>query len=313
MPETIEDKTFVFSGEKTRLDRAIAEKYPEVSRSRIQKDIELGLVLVNGVEAEAAKQLVQEGDEIVYSYQAIKPSAAIGMDIPVLFENADLLIVDKPYDLPVHPAPGYVGTTLIEEILLKYPGIAGVGENPVRPGIVHRLDKDTSGAMVIAKTQEMFEYLKNAFATRTKVNKEYIALLCGRLAIQHGFWDSAIGRHPADFRKMTANQPKEAKESLTEFFTIAHFRGEVDEYTQIKVKLHTGRTHQIRVHAQAAGYPVVNDQLYGKRASDIVGLNRQFLHASGLEIQLPDGSWIEAQSELPKELQEVLQSLHPIE
>jgi 23S rRNA pseudouridine1911/1915/1917 synthase len=311
MNTSIEQKTFTYSGDKTRLDLAMAARYPEISRSRMQRDIESGLVSVNDAVAIEAKQAIRDGDMVTYEYQAVKPSAAIGMDIPILFENDDFMIVDKPIDLPVHPAPGYNGTTLAEELVLKYPGIVGIGEDPIRPGIVHRLDKDTSGAMIVAKTQPIFEYLKESFATR-KINKIYTALLVGRLSQQHGFWNAPIGRHPTDFRKMTANAPKEPKESSTEFFTTQHFRGEVDEYTQIKVKLHTGRTHQIRVHAQTAGYPVVGDQLYGKRASDIPGLTRQFLHASSLEVQLPDGSWIEANSPLPQDLQHVLQSLEAI-
>jgi 23S rRNA pseudouridine1911/1915/1917 synthase len=312
MTEIVEQKQFTYTGEKTRLDLAMAAEYPEISRSRMQRDIESGRVLVNEEVATEAKQSVRDGDVVSYAYQAVKPSAATGMDIPILFENDDFMIVDKPVDLPVHPAPGYNGTTLAEELVLKYPQIIGIGEDPIRPGIVHRLDKDTSGAMIVAKTQPMFEYLKESFATR-KINKIYTALLVGRLTEQHGFWNLPIGRHPTDFRKMTANQPKEPKESSTEFFTIQLFRGQVDEYTQIKVKLHTGRTHQIRVHAQAAGYPVAGDQLYGKRASDIPGLHRQFLHASSLEVQLPDRSWIEAHSPLPEDLQHVLQSLEAIE
>lgn len=300
-----EERKFIHTGEKDRLDRAVAIIYPDISRSRIQKDIELGFITVNGNKVATTKHSVQEGDEIAYQYQAVKPSAAVGMNIPILFENADMLIVDKPYGLPVHPAPGYVGTTLIEELLLTHPEIGGVGEDPIRPGIVHRLDKDTSGAMLVAKNQESFIYLKEAFASR-RVHKEYSALLIGNLSEQHGLWNLPIGRHPADFRKMTTENPKESKESLTEFFTIGHFRGEVDEYTQIKVKLHTGRTHQIRVHASAAGYPIAGDKLYGKRASNIAGLDRQFLHSSGIEVQLADGSWIEAHSKLPEDLQSFL-------
>jgi 23S rRNA pseudouridine1911/1915/1917 synthase len=315
MNKAAEAKNFTVSGEKNRLDRALAEFCPEISRSRIQKDILLGLVSVNNSVATEAKQSVQIGDQIEYRYDAEVKSAATGLvNIPILFENKDILIVDKPPGLPVHPSPGFKGTTLIEELVMKYPELKVVGEDALRPGIVHRLDKDTSGVMLVAKTQKAFEHLKDSFATR-RINKQYLALVCGRIAKDHQFLNDPIGRHEADFRKMSTKNPKDSKEAITEIFVKEHYINSaqpIDEYTLIMVKLHTGRTHQIRVHLAALGYPIVGDQLYGKKKCQLPGISRQFLHAESIEAQLPDGTWIEAKSQLPSDLQAVLESLKKI-
>jgi 23S rRNA pseudouridine1911/1915/1917 synthase len=312
----MEEKAFTVENAKVRLDSAIAEQFKDVSRSRIQKDIQSGRVSVDGKKIVENKYIVKTGERIVYEYSGEQKFAATGMDIPILFENNDLIIVDKPAGIPVHPAPGYKGSTLIDELLLTHPEIQMIGEDAARPGVVHRLDKDTSGAMLIAKNQIAFEHLKDAFATH-KVKKEYIALVCGNLTENHGFINTPIGRHPTDFRKMSAKNPKEAKESSTEFFVEAHYifspiERKVDEYTQIKVKLHTGRTHQIRVHMASIGFPLAGDSLYGKKHYVIPELHRQFLHAQSIEVQLPDGVWIEAKSELPQDLSKVLDSLNKI-
>ena len=308
-------KIFTIGGEKNRLDRALAEFCPEISRSRIQKDILSGLVSINQKVAAEAKQAVQNGDQIEYRYDPEIKSAATGLvNIPILFENKDILIVDKPPGLPVHPSPGFKGTTLIEELVLKYPELKVIGEDPVRPGIVHRLDKDTSGVMLVAKTQKAFEYLKDSFATR-RIKKQYIALVCGRVAKEHMLLNDPIGRHAADFRKMSTKNPKDSKEAITEVFVREHYINParpIDEYTLIMVKLHTGRTHQIRVHLSALGYPIIGDQLYGKKKCQLQGLERQFLHAESIEAQLPDGTWIEAKSPLAPDLQAVLGSLKKI-
>lgn len=312
------DFVFTVAQPKVRLDVAIAEQYPDISRSRIQKDIAAGLVSVNGNLVTENKFSVTSGNEIRYAYAEAKPVPATGMHIPILFENDDILIVDKPPGLPVHPAPGYAGTTLIGELLALYPELRSVGEDPLRPGIVHRLDKDTSGAMLVAKTQRAFDHLKDAFALR-RVKKEYLALVCGRLDQKHGVLDDPIGRHPTDFRKMATSAskepPKDLKAAITEFFTEGYYAGQgpaVDEYTLIRVKLHTGRTHQIRVHLAALGFPIVGDPLYGKPQCRIPEVTRQFLHARCIEVQLPDGTWIEAKSELAPDLQSALDALRKL-
>lgn len=298
---------------KLRLDRYLAENAP-VSRSKIQKDIALGLVSVNGVKQYEPKFVVRSGDEIMYEFslneEKIQPRF---LDLKVIFENEDILIIDKPAGLVVHPAPGYKGVTLVEGLLQRYKDIHLVGEDQVRPGIVHRLDKDTSGVMLVAKTQKMFEYLKNAFSER-KIRKEYTALACGHVLPKHGIINSSIGRHSSDFRKMSTHLPKEPKQAITEYEVSQYLinpaksaKGEVDEYSLILVKLHTGRTHQIRVHFSSLGFPLAGDTLYGKCQAPF--LPRQFLHASRIEVRLMDGTWIEAESELPQDLKKVLSNL----
>jgi 23S rRNA pseudouridine1911/1915/1917 synthase len=287
---------------KLRLDRFLSEKVTEVSRSKIQKDIRAGLVFVNDEVALESKMIVDIGDQVEYNFQEQSELKPVKLDIKVIFENKDIVVIDKPPGLVVHPAPGYKGVTLVEGLLYKYKDIQDVGGSQVRPGIVHRLDKDTSGVMLVAKTQGMFEHLKDSFATR-KIKKEYVALVCGHVPSKQGIIDSQIGKHPTDFRRMTTVNPTNPKLSLTEYQVLEY----LDGYTLIMVKLHTGRTHQIRVHFSSLGFPLAGDTLYGK--CRVPGLERQFLHARKIEVQLPDGIWIEAESELPEDLNQVLSKL----
>jgi 23S rRNA pseudouridine1911/1915/1917 synthase len=303
-------REFVVDQNKLRLDRFLSEKMEEeTSRSRIQKDIERGKVTVNGDVVLESKFVVRMEDKVYYDYTEEEEITAKPLDIKVVFENSEILIIDKPAGLVVHPAPGYKGVTLAEGLLHRYKDIKIVGEDEIRPGIVHRLDKDTSGVMLVAKTQKMFEHLKNAFAER-KIKKEYVTLVCGHVSSKHGFINTPIGRHPTDFRKMTTLRPKDAKEAVTEYYVLEHLGPQpmVDEYTLIRVKLHTGRTHQIRVHFSSLGFPIAGDTLYGK--CKVPGLERQFLHAKKIEVQLIDGTWIEAETDLPDDLKEVLNKLN---
>lgn len=299
-------KTFIVEQLKLRLDRFLAEAFPEVSRARIQKDIKAGLVTVNGKQADEGKLVVRKDDKIEYDYVAEEKITAEAIDLKTVFENDDILIIDKPAGLVVHPAPGYKGPTLAAGLLHKYKDIKVIGEDEIRPGIVHRLDKDTSGVMLVAKTQKMFEHLKDAFQTR-KIKKQYLALLVGNLPNKHGFINDPIGKHQTDFRKMTTLRPKDPKEAMTEYTIVE----QVDGYTLVRVNLHTGRTHQIRVHFSSIGYPIAGDQLYGKIKLPrlLPELHRQFLHASQIEVQLPDGTWIEAHAELPTDLRQILKDL----
>ena len=298
-------KDFLVEQDALRLDRFLAQQISDLSRTKIQKDIEAGKVSVNGQIILEPKFNVGQNDRVEYNF-IVEDEKSVPDDLPlaVVYENDDLLIIDKPPGLVVHPAPGFKGPTVAQTLLSRYKNIHLVGEDNARPGIVHRLDKDTSGLLLIAKTQLMFEHLKDAFATR-KIKKEYIALVCGRVPNNHGFIELPIGRHSTDFRKMTSRQPKEGKAALTEYSVLEYLKGKVDEYTLLRVKLHTGRTHQIRVHLSSQGFPIAGDTLYGK--CKIPGLSRQFLHAASIEVRLPDGSWIEARAALPKDLMDTLQ------
>ena len=220
-------------------------------------------------------------------------------------------------------------------LLYQFKNIHLVGEEH-RPGIVHRLDKDTSGVILVASTQEMYEHLKDAFFER-KVKKEYVALVFGKIEKQHGVIETPMGKSGTDFRKQTTVNPVEAKEAVTEYRVLEYLRpvnqqvtrlpapeaagnggqGEsagqqntnLDTYTLILVKLHTGRTHQIRVHLASIGHPLMGDELYGGKRGKFPGLNRQFLHAKKIEVQLPDKTWIEAESDLAVDLKDILKKL----
>ncbi len=306
---------------KTRLDKFLAEILPDVSRSKIQRNIEAGQVTVNGEKILISKHVVRKGDKVSY-HQSEEKSEQLSPRIPlkILYNNHGLLIIDKPAGLAVHPGAGFKGETLASALLYQFKDIHLVGEEG-RSGIVHRLDKDTSGVMLVALTQDMYEHLKDAFADR-RVKKEYIALVSGHVEKQHGFIESPIGKSKTDFRKYTTKNMVEAKPSLTEYRvlerlspakgSLLHSKGEsfaVDGCTLIMVKLHTGRTHQIRVHFASLGHPLMGDSLYGGKKTKLPNLFRQFLHAKRIEVKLPDDTWIEAESAFPPDLQEVLESL----
>lgn len=300
---------------KTRLDKFLVGQLPGVSRSQIQKDIEAGSVRVNGQLQAESKFVVRKGDRVEYNAESRivngesskQPSV---WKIKTLYDNHELLIIDKPAGLSVHPGAGVKGDSLSDLLLLKFPEISGAGEAH-RPGIVHRLDKDTSGVMLVAKTPEMYEYLKDAFAER-KIKKEYIALVQGVPEKPHGSIDVPIGKSKSDFRKYTTMDMLESKPSLTEYRVLEVLdlqHALVDKTALISVNLHTGRTHQIRVHMKSIGHPLMGDSLYGGKKSKLSGLSRQFLHARRIEVQLPNGTWIEAESELADDLRQALKSL----
>jgi 23S rRNA pseudouridine1911/1915/1917 synthase len=297
---------FIVEELKTRLDKYLSEQLNHISRSQIQRNIQAGQVSVNKEVVTSSKHVVRKDDEVEYNVLPEKKSVPKEIQLKTLYNNHGLLIIDKPAGLAVHPGAGLKGNSLAEALLYQFKGISVVGEEG-RAGIVHRLDKDTSGVMLVALTQEMYEHLKNAFAEH-KIKKEYIALVKGNVEKQHGLIDVPIGKSKTDFRKYTADSKNmvQAKPSLTEYWVLER----LDGYTLIKVKLHTGRTHQIRVHFSSLGNPLAGDSLYGGKLVKLEGLSRQFLHAKAIEVQLPDQTWIEAESDFPKDLREVLKSLN---
>ncbi len=319
-----EFKKFTVPVLKTRLDKFLAEQdlvlgEQKLSRSKIQRDIEAGQIVVNGEKQISPKFVVRKDDIIGYELIPEEKPQPKNIALRTLYNNNDLLILDKPAGLVVHPGAGFKGDSLAQALLYHFKDIYLVGEDG-RNGIVHRLDKDTSGVILIALTPVMYEHLKDSFANR-KIVKEYIALVCGKIKEKHGKIDAPLGKSQRDFRKYTTNIKDMLREkpSLTEYWVEGYFTSEnstgpdgVDFYTLIKVKLHTGRTHQIRVHFSSLGFPLVGDELYGGKKAMRLGLQRQFLHAKKISVQLPDGQWIEAESDLPDELQEVLKNLRPV-
>lgn len=305
---------------KVRLDSFLTSQLSGVSRTRVQKELAQGCVQVNGVVVQEVKYNVRLGDVVVYTPAVPDQSPhqqKASVELPVLYNDHGLLIIDKPAGLSVHPGAGVKAVTLSELLHQQFPELAGVGEAH-RPGIVHRLDKDTSGVMLVAQTPAMYEYLKDAFAER-KIKKEYLAACLGVPEKPHGIIDTPIGRDPNDFRKYTTKNPVESKLSLTEYRVLEILPlhptpytlhpGSVDKTALISVNLHTGRTHQIRVHMASVGHPLMGDSLYGGKRVHLSGLSRQFLHARRIEVQLPDGTWIEAVSKVPEDLKNVLATL----
>lgn len=319
MPQEI--KKFTVLDLKIRLDKFLAEQLLElngkiISRGKIQKDIEAGEVRVNGKIQIEPKFVVRRDDQISYKPATEAVPGPKNIPLHTLYNNHGLLILDKPAGLPVHPGAGFKGDSLAQALLYHFKDIHLVGEEG-RSGIVHRLDKDTSGIILIALTQEMYEHLKDAFQTRG-VSKEYIALVKGKIEKKHAKIDASLGKSKKDFRKYTTSIKNMVleKPSLTEYWVENYYTDGVDLYTQIKVKLHTGRTHQIRVHFSSLGFPLVGDELYGgkkvmKIAPD-VKVQRQFLHARKIEVQLPNQEWIEVETDLPHDLKEILSKLKKV-
>ena len=297
---------------KTRLDKFLAKSLPAISRSQIQRDIESGRVSVNKKQVRETSSVVRLGDAVEYapSEKISEVPKPANLPLKVLYNEHGFLIIDKPAGLVVHPGAGFKGESLASALLFHFQDIKVVGEDH-RPGIVHRLDKETSGVILVAKTPEMYEYLKDAFAQR-KVRKEYLALALGRLEKPAGSIDLPIGKSRKDFRKMAVADAADPKPALTEYRVLEELQNPktLDFYSLIKVKLHTGRTHQIRVHLANLGHPLLGDELYGGKKAKITGLNRQFLHAQKIEVRLPDGTWIEAESQLPDDLRGFLKSLN---
>jgi len=284
-----------------RLDKFLASQV-DVSRSRIQKAIKDGLVLVNSQRIIETDFKVKENDKVELPEFEEKKLEAVNLKLKVVYENNDLAVIDKPAGLMVHPAAGRDDATLANALLEKFPEIKDVGD-PHRPGIVHRLDEDTSGLLLITKTQEAFDYYKNLFMSR-KIEKEYLALVHGTPKL-HGIIDEPIGK-TSTHQKMKVGVGKDAK---TEYKLLQSDSS--GQFSLLQVKLHTGRTHQIRVHLSHIGHPILGDQLYGGdfKQSDKDIINRQFLHAHRLKFKLMDGTSIELFSELASELTQVLNKL----
>jgi 23S rRNA pseudouridine1911/1915/1917 synthase len=296
------DKVYsLVAGEgEVRLDRYVCQRLPELSRSRVQKLIADGHITVNGRPAKPGLRL-NTGDRIEVTVPPAPPSRLEPEDIPldILYEDDDLLVVDKPAGLTVHPAPGHPGHTLVNALLAHLPRLADNGD-ALRPGIVHRLDKDTSGVMLVAKNGKAQADLAGQFKSHT-VSKSYLVLVKGHLTPETGIIEAAIGRDPSHRQRMAIVAG--GREARTEYQVIRYIR----DYTLLEVRPKTGRTHQIRVHLAAIGFPVVGDKIYGVRSPF---LGRQFLHASRLGFSLPStGEYVEFKSELPEDLKHALEDI----
>ncbi|MBD2460569.1 RluA family pseudouridine synthase [Oscillatoria sp. FACHB-1407] len=280
------------NGGSERLDRFLADQLPDLSRSRLQKLIEQGQVWVNGEVCTSKKATVQSGDRIHVEVPPAVPLDLQPESIPldILYEDDDLLILNKPAGLVVHPAPGHAEGTLVNALLAHCPNLVGIG-GVQRPGIVHRLDKDTTGAIAIAKTDQAHHSLQAQFKAKT-ARRDYLAVVYGAPKGESGTIDLPIGRHPVDRKKMAiVPEEKGGRRAVTHWLV----KERLGNFTLIRFQLETGRTHQIRVHSAHIGHPVVGDPVYGAGRSVGVNLPGQALHAWKLTLQHPvSGEWIEA-------------------
>lgn len=272
-----------------RLDRQIQETHPDFSRSRIEGLIKGGFVTVNGAVAEKAGMKVAVDDEIVVEIPPTVPAVPEPEDIPldVVYEDADMLVVNKAPGMVVHPAPGHFTGTLVNALLHHCPDLSGIG-GVARPGIVHRLDQDTSGLIVVAKSQAAMDGLVKAFASHKNIEKTYLAVVHGRPRLDAGRIENLIGRHPVD-RKRMAIVEKNGKVAITNY-RMQDCSNRHSNLASVVCRIETGRTHQIRVHMASLGCPVIGDKVYGKPALDKklepVPV-RQMLHAWKLKLWHP--------------------------
>jgi 23S rRNA pseudouridine1911/1915/1917 synthase len=303
----------------TRLDRFIAANCPELSRTRVQELIEAGFVLINGTAASKGSQHLHGGERITLDAPERPPLRAEPESIPldILYEDDDLIAVNKAAGMTVHAGAGNHTGTLVNALLGRGQALARSGD-ALRPGIVHRLDKETSGVILVAKNDFAHAKLSDAFRHRT-VKKTYLALVQGLLKDDHGRIELPIGRDPIHRTRMAVQRKNwhgAAITNLREARTDWRVLARIDSTTLVEVQLHTGRTHQIRVHFAALKHPVVGDILYGAASELRMGkttlspLRRNFLHAAKLAFAQPrTGEHLELRAPLPKELHDFLQSL----
>lgn len=286
-----------------RLDYYISKILKDKSRTYISKLIKNKLVLVNA-EVVKPRYIVRKGDLIQIKLPKDEKIKIVPENIPIdiIFEDNDILVVNKSKEMVIHPTPNNISGTLVNALLYYDNNIATVGE-ALRPGIVHRLDKDTSGILVIAKNQEAYKNLIEQFKLR-KVKRVYVALVYGQLDIKEATINAPIGRDPANRTKMTVIY-ENSKEAITDYKVIREFKA----YSLVELSLQTGRTHQIRVHMAHLGHPIVGDMVYSNR-KDEFNLDSQLLHAKKIGFFHPRSKeYLEFETELPQDFSNIIKIL----
>ena len=290
--------------ENLRLDRYLSQALAELSRSRIQQLIEQGNVQLNHQICNSKKTIVKQGDKISLEIPPPAPLELKPESIPlnILYEDDQILILNKPAGLVVHPAPGHPDGTLVNAVLAHCPSLPGIG-GVQRPGIVHRLDKDTTGAIAIAKTELAHHHLQAQLKAKT-ARREYLGIIYGAPSQSDGTVNLPIGRHPVDRKKMAVVPvEKGGREAITHW----QVKERLGNFTLMHFQLETGRTHQIRVHSTHIGHPIVGDQVYGSGRSLKVNLTGQALHAWRLKLIHPiSQEWMEFCAPLPEEFTKLL-------
>ncbi|MBJ7297934.1 RluA family pseudouridine synthase [Dolichospermum lemmermannii CS-548] len=290
-----------------RLDRYLSQELSDLSRSRIQQLIEQGHVQINNLICTSKKINLKTGDLITLEIPVVQPLAIIAENIPldILYEDDELIIINKPAGLVVHPAPGHPDGTLVNAILAHCPNLPGIG-GIQRPGIVHRLDKDTTGAIAIAKTDLAYQHLQAQLQAKT-ARREYLGLIYGVPKTETGSIDLPIGRNPQDRKRMAIVSIEDGGRNAITHWRVKERFG---NYTLIHFQLETGRTHQIRVHSAKMGHPLVGDPIYSSGHSLGVNLPGQALHAWKLQLQHPvSGNLVEVTAPLPRSFATLLEVL----
>ena len=288
-----------------RLDKFLTESLPEFSRSRIQGLIAGGFVDVNDHPARKAGQSLEPGTRLTVRIPPPMPTGLVAEEIPldILFENDDLLVVNKPAGMVVHPAAGHASGTLVNAVLGYDAELEGIGGEE-RPGVVHRLDKETSGLILLAKNERAHRWLQDQFRLR-KVEKTYLALVDGKPPTPSGRVEAPVGRDPKNRKRMAIVPLSKGREAISEYKTLESFKS----HTLLEFHPLTGRTHQIRLHCAFLKCPIVGDEIYGRKDPSLP-VDRHFLHALRLKVVLPgekDPHTFEAP--LPVELEQVLDQL----
>ena len=291
----------VIDDEKGRLDKVIAEKITDLSRTKIKELVNDKNILVNN-KAEKVSYKVQSGDVIDVTIPPVKPLSleAENLHLDIVYEDSDVIVVNKPQGMVVHPSAGHPDHTLVNGLLYHTRDLADSPEG-FRPGIVHRIDKDTSGLLMIAKNDKARESLEKQLAE--KINKrEYLAIVHGNFEVKNGVINAPIGRNPVNRKQMAVN-PK-GKDAVTHFTVLEQFKN----YSLVKCVLETGRTHQIRVHMKYIGHPLAGDPLYGPKKT--LSGHGQFLHAETLGFYQPStNEWLEFSAPLPTIFEKQLENL----
>lgn len=277
----MEEKIFVCREKRARADIFLSEQLTNLTRSAVKKLFDDGLVTICGKGAKAAHK-VEEGDEVKVLLPEPKPDTAVPQNIPIdiIYQDEDLAVINKPQGLAVHAGNGNADKTLVNALLYNLDNLSGIG-GVIRPGIVHRIDKNTSGLLVVAKNDKAHLSLAGQIAEKT-CRRTYMALLEGNVKEDSGRISTYIGRSPSDRVKMAVVPPDKGKIAITDFTVIERRGG----YTLCRFDLQTGRTHQIRVHAKYMNHPVVGDDVYGRKKREF-GLGGQLLHAYALQFVHP--------------------------
>ena len=296
--------TATIEQEEERVDKVITEEVAALSRSFVQQLIKEKQLFVNGVPVKASYR-VKEGDRILFSIpKAVEPDIEPeNIELDILYEDEALLIVNKPKDMVVHPAPGHYSGTLVNAILYHCKGNLSGINGILRPGIVHRIDKDTTGALIVCKSDTAHNHIAAQLKAHS-IQRKYYAIVHGTIKEEEGTVEGAIGRDPFDRKKMCINE-KNGKPAVTHYKVLERFEG----YTYISCQLETGRTHQIRVHMTSIGHPLLGDEVYGKRDSKF-RLQGQTLHAGSIGFIHPlTETYMEFQAPLPEYFSHLLQVL----